>query len=149
MKKRYSNEELIYYRYFYHKTGIEPEHVILVKNFIFFFVNNTEYFRVKQHLNLVRKMFYQKIMLIRAETTLMRLLFSFFPDPYIHDVRVEYNIYSRKKIIDICFLSFEERGIAIGRNGDYIKAVNEIFEKHLIFEESNVPIHIKCSLISI
>lgn len=43
----------------------------------------------------------------------------------------------------VYFLSFEDRGIAVGRRGDYIKAINEIFKKYVIFENAEVPIKIK------
>ena len=89
------------------------------------------------------------VILIRAENNLIKLLFGFFPDPYIHDIKIEINE-KKIKTITICFISFEERGIAIGRSGDYIKAVNEIFEKYIVLEKKEIPFSkIKCELVSL
>ncbi len=149
MKKRYSNKELIYYLYFYQKTKIIPEHLIVLKNYIFFFVKNQDYFKTKLYLNSFRRNLGSKVLIIRAEKTLIRLLFGFFPDPYIHDIKSEINKYTGTINITIYFLSFEERGIAVGRNGEYIKAVNEIFEKYIKFEKEIDSIKIKCELIQL
>jgi hypothetical protein len=144
MKKRYSNNELIYYRYFYNKTNVYPEHIIIIRNFIFFFVKNQDYFKVKLHLGSFRRNLGSKVLIIRAEKTLIRLLFSFFPDLYIHDIVSSINKYTGTINMTIYFISFEERGIAVGRNGEYIKAVNEIFDKYIIFEKEIDAIKIKC-----
>jgi len=144
MKKRYSNDELIYYRYFYQKTNVYPEHIIIIRNFIFFFVKNQDYFKAKLHLGSFRRNLGSKVLIIRAEKTLIRLLFGFFPDLYIHDIVSRINKYTGTINVTIYFISFEERGIAIGRNGEYIKAVNNIFEKYITFEKDIDSIKIKC-----
>ena len=149
IKKRFTNSEIFLYHYFYRKTNIYPENVIIIKNFIFFFVSNKDYFDAKISLNLMRKELKKKILIIRKENNLIKLLFSFFPDPYIHDIKVGWNIYSKKRIINICFLSFEERGIAVGRSGEYIKSINEIFKKYIKLENSNIPIKISCELVQL
>jgi len=151
VKKKYSNVELNLHKYFYQKTNLFPVNVIVINKFIFFFIKNEDYFDVKLYLNSIRKQLEKKVLLIRAEKILIKLLFSFFPDPYIHDIKIEItekNLKKFKKII-ICFLSFEERGIAIGRRGDYIKAVNELFENYVILEKKTNPICIKCELIDL
>lgn len=144
MKKRYSNDEIKYYRYFYHKTNVYPEHIIIIRNFIFFFVKNQDYFKAKIHLGSFRRNFRSKVLIIRAEEILIRLLFGFFPDLYIHDIVSNINKYTGTINITIYFISFEERGIAIGRNGEYIKAVNDIFERYISFEKHIDSIKIKC-----
>lgn len=144
MKKRYSNDELIYYRYFYQKINVYPEHIIIIRNFIFFFVKGSDYFKAKLHLGAFRRNLGSKILIIRAEKTLIRLLFGFFPDLYIHDIVSSINKYTGIINVTIYFISFEERGIAIGRNGEYIKTVNEIFEKYITFEKDINSIKIKC-----
>jgi hypothetical protein len=148
-KKRYSNKEIIYYRYFYQKTNIIPDHLIVLNNFIFFFVKNSDYFKAKYYLNSFRKELGAKIMIIRAEKILINLLFGFFPDPYIHDIIFAINKNTGAINVTMHFLSFEERGIAIGRNGEYIKAINEIFEKFIIYEKSIDSMKIKCELIEL
>ncbi|MFX0009583.1 MAG: hypothetical protein ACFE9R_04660 [Candidatus Hermodarchaeota archaeon] len=88
------------------------------------------------------------MILIRAEETLIRLLFAFFPDPYIHDLRLERNLETERLEINVGFLSFIERGIAVGNNGAYIKAVNSIFQNYVICEENNgFPINVKCEVL--
>ena len=151
IKKKYTNKELNLYQYFHNKTKFIPEYVVVLNQFIFIFVNNAIYFEAKLYLNSIRKQLEKKVVMIRAENTLIKLLFSFFPDPYIHDIIIEINEENGKKFktITIYFLSFEERGIAIGRNGVYIKAVNQIFEKYIIYEKKDIPITLKCKLIKL
>ena len=114
-------------------------------------MKNEDYFKVKLSLRSIRKNLRdKKILIIRAEQILIKLLFSFFPDTYIHDIKLDFNEKNFEKIITLGFLSFEERGIAIGRNGDYIKSVNEIFQKHVEFEDSlhdGFKIKIQCEFI--
>lgn len=148
IKKKFYNKELYLLQYFRQKTKIYPENVIVLRNFIFFFVKNENYFKAKRYLKAIRKQLRSKILIIRAENTLIKLLFSFFPDLYIHDIKldiIEKN--NGRTIINVCFLTYEERGIAIGRNGDYIKAINVIFEKYITSENDRFPILIKCEII--
>ncbi|MFW9952397.1 MAG: hypothetical protein ACFFKA_19945 [Candidatus Thorarchaeota archaeon] len=101
-------------------------------------------------MSYLRKRLAKRVVIIRAEDTLIKLLFAFFPDPYIHDLRIERNLNTGKTEIAVGFLSFIERGIAIGCNGDYIKAINFIFENYVRCEENNgFPILIKCEVINL
>ncbi len=144
VKKKYSNQELILLQYFNKKiNNVFPENVIITENFIFFFVKNQDYFKAKLYLNSFRRNLESKILIIRAEKVLIKLLFGFFPDPYIHDLKLV-NEQNGSKTIIVYFLSFKDRGIAIGRKGKYIKAINEIFEKFVILEDVETPIKIKC-----
>lgn len=150
IKKKYFNQEFYLHQYFHNKTKkIHPESVIIYKNIIFFFVKNEDYFKARLSLRSVRKdLRNKKILVIRAEQTLIKLLFSFFPDTYIHDIELDFNEKNNEKIITVGFLTFEERGIAVGRNGDYIKAVNEIFQKHVNYEvHDDSKIKIQCEFI--
>ncbi len=148
IKKKYSNIEINLLKYFFYKTRIYPENVIVLNQFIFFFVNNKDYFQTKLFLNSMRKQLEKKILIIRAEKKLIKLIFGLFPDPYIHDIKVEnYECDGiNMTTIVLYFITFEERGIAIGRSGDYIKAVNEFFNKFVSFENKNILIRIKCEL---
>lgn len=74
----------------------------------------------------------KKVLLIRAENSITKLILGFFPDIYIHDIKLEIDDRTGDMIMHVYFLSFEERIIAIGRGGTYIKAVNEIFDKYII-----------------
>ena len=149
IKKKYSNTEFNLHQYLYKKSKVHPENIIVLNQFIFFFIKNEDYFKAKLFLNSIRKELQRKILLIRAENSLIKLLFGFFPDPYIHDIKIETNE-KKIKTIKICFISFEERGIAIGRSGDYIKAVNEIFERYIVFEKKEIPFSkIKCELVNL
>ncbi|MFX1308559.1 MAG: hypothetical protein ACFE9M_08410 [Promethearchaeota archaeon] len=145
-KKKFSNFELKLREYFYEKTqGIYPAFVVVIKQFIFFFVKKQDYFSSKVYLDSIRREIgNKKIVIIRIEKNLINVLFSFFPDLNIENIKIEFDNQSGKRIISIYFLFFEDRGIAIGRNGDYIKAVNEIFKNYIIFENRNNPLKVKC-----
>jgi hypothetical protein len=151
IKRKFSNEELLLFHFFHKITEIYPRNVIIIRNIVFFFINNENYFEAKSKLPYLRKRFVQKkVIIIREENTLLKLLFAFFPDPYIHDLRIERNIETDKKEIIVGFLSFIERGIAIGCNGVYIKAINEIFKNYVKCEERNgFSIVIKCEVFNL
>ena len=144
--KKFSNFELKLFRYFYNKTsGIYPELIIIIDKFIFFFVKSEKYFISKNYIDSIRRdLAPKKVLIIRAERILINLIFSLFPDVYIHDVKIEKNNRRDQKEISLYFLVREERGIAIGRNGDYIKAVNKLFKQYVIFENKHAPLIIKC-----
>ncbi|MHA1490133.1 MAG: hypothetical protein ACTSRI_10830 [Promethearchaeota archaeon] len=150
IKKRYFNRELNLLQYFHDKTKkIYPENVIVINDFIFFFVSNEYYFRAKLFLHSMRKQLNKKVLIIRDENILINLLFSFFPDTYIHDIKLRINEQTRLKFILVCFLSYKERGIAIGRSGDYIKAINTILNKYINFKKKVLPLEIKIELINL
>jgi len=153
LKKKYSNRELSLYQYFFQITDISPQNVIVLKKFIFFFVKSGDYFKAKKYLKSLRSKFYnKKILIIRAERLLLTILLSFFPDPYVHDIKLEEDEKTGNKIILIYLLSYEERGIAIGRSGEYIKSINEIFKKYVMFEKFatfekyKIPIQVRVEL---
>ncbi|MFX1568710.1 MAG: hypothetical protein ACFFCV_10125 [Promethearchaeota archaeon] len=144
--RKYKNYELILRDYFYTRTdGIYPDFIVVINQFIFFFVKKENYFNSKKHLDAMRReISKRKILIIRIERILLNLLFSFFPDLNIDTIKIESNSKSGQREISIYFLFQNERGIAIGRNGDYIKAVNEIFKNYVIFENRNTPLQVKC-----
>ena len=144
--KKYKNYELKLRDYFYSRTdGIYPEFIVVINQFIFFFVKKENYFDSKIHLDAIRREISQKkILIISIEKILLNLLFSFFPDLNIDTIKIESNRKSGVREISIYFAFRNERGIAIGRNGDYINAVNEIFKKYVIFENRNTPLQVKC-----
>jgi hypothetical protein len=163
--RKYTNKELLFFRYFYKITKVYAEHIIIIREtfdikddydqraldklpvkFIFFFVKGSDFFKAKYHLGSLRRNLGSKVLIIRAEKKLINLLFGFFPDPYIHDIQFRVNKNTKKIEATIFFLSFEERGIAVGRNGEYIKAVNKIFERFIHFEDKSNSIKIKCEL---
>ncbi|MFW9826233.1 MAG: hypothetical protein ACFFEY_01270 [Candidatus Thorarchaeota archaeon] len=144
--KKYSNYELKLREYFFEKTkGIYPEFIVVIRQFIFFFVKKEDYFGSKVYLDSIRREFSnKKIIIIRNEKVLINMLFSFFPDLNIDTIKIEYDNQSAKREISIYFLFFKDRGIAIGRNGDYIRAVNDIFKKYVIFGDRNSTVKLKC-----
>ncbi len=150
IKKNISKEEILLHNYFHENTNIYPKKVIAKNDFIFYFVNNKDYFKVKGFLNSMREQFpKRKILIIRAESTLLRLLFNFFPDTYIHDITLGLTEDTGKQIINVKFLFYKDRGIAIGRKGEYIKVVNEIFNNYVVSEKPIFPIKIRCDLVDI
>ncbi|MBY8981960.1 MAG: hypothetical protein KGD57_03365 [Candidatus Lokiarchaeota archaeon] len=148
IKKQFSNIEIGLYQYFLNKTGFFPKNIIIYNDFIFFFVENENFFSIYRHLPSIRREIKKKkILIIRDEKSLVKLLFSFFPDIYIHDIKIEKNKASNEIQAIICILSFEERGIAIGKDGKYIKAVNDIFNNYIYLQNGKVSIKIKCNLV--
>ncbi len=151
IKKIFSNEELLLFHFFHESTKSPPQNVIIVKEFVFFFLKNEDYFIAKSKLPYLRKKFqHRKIAIVREEDVLVNLVYGLFPDPYIHTVRIERNIYTGKTNVMVGFLSYEERGIAIGCNGNYIKAVNEIFKRYVIFVNNDrFQVRIKCDVVKV
>ncbi|MHA1932205.1 MAG: hypothetical protein ACW96X_06670 [Promethearchaeota archaeon] len=147
--KKYSNFELKLGKYFYNKTkGICPEFIVVIEKFIFFFVKNESYFISKFYLDSMRREIKtKKILIIRVENVFINLLFSFFPDLYIHDIRIEKDESSGIREISLYFLSYEERGIAIGRKGEYIKSLNVLCQEFLVLENRITPLEIKCKIV--
>jgi hypothetical protein len=145
-KKKYSNSELKLYKYFYSKTkGIKPEFVAEIDRYIFFLVKNEHYFDSKSYLNSMRREIKaKKILIIREERVFINFLFSLFPDLYIHNIFLEINDNSRQREVSLYFLSYKDRGIAIGRGAEYIRCVNKFFSKYITFENNNKPIQIRC-----
>jgi len=144
--KKYSNFELKLGKYFYNKTkGICPEFIIVIEKYIFFFVKKESYFISKFYLDSIRREIKsKKVIIIRVENVFINLLFSFFPDLYIHDIRIEKEESSGVREISLYFLTYKERGIAIGRKGEYIKSLNKLCQKFLVLENRITPLAIKC-----
>lgn len=147
--RKYSNFELKLGKYFYNKTkGICPEFIVVIDKFIFFFVKRESYFISKFYLDSIRREIKpKKVLIIRVENVFINLLFSFFPDLYIHDIRIENDESSGIREISLYFLTYEERGIAIGRKGEYIKSLNELCQKFLVLENKINPLEIKCKTV--
>lgn len=151
IKKKFSNDELLLFHFFHNITQIFPQNIIIVNDFVFFFLKNENYFNAKLKLPYLRKKFqHRKIVIVREEDVLVNLIYGFFPDPYIHTLVIKRNFYSGKTDIMVGFLSYEDRGIAVGCNGDYIKAVNEIFEREVLFvDNKGFQVRIKCDVVKI
>ncbi len=144
--RKYSNFELKLNKYFYNKTnGITPEFIVVINKFIFFFVRKENYFMSKIYLSSIRREITpRKVLIIRAENVFINLLFSFFPDLYIHDIKIENDKPSGEREVALYFLSYKDRGIAIGRQGEYIKCLNELCQRFIILENKITPLEIKC-----
>ena len=147
--RKYSNFELKLGKYFFNKTkGICPEFIIVIEKYIFFFVKKESYFISKFYLDSIRREIKsKKVIIIRVENVFINLLFSFFPDLYIHDIRIEKEESSGVREISLYFLTYKERGIAIGRRGEYIKSLNELCQKFLVLENRITPLEIKCKTV--
>jgi len=147
--KKYTNLQIMLYNYFIKKTyGISPELIIILNNYIFFFVKNENYFSSRTYLPLIRREIKNKsVLIIRTENILINLIFSLFPDLYIHDIKIEMNNKSGKREISIYFLFFKERGLAVGVKGSYVKTINELFKNYIIFENRNKPLEVRCKVI--
>ena len=150
IKKVFSNKEIHLHHFFNQTTKIFAENVIVRNQFIFFFVKNEDYFKAKRFLKKLRTLLTdKKVLIIRSETTLINLLFSFFPDTYIHDINLDVEENTRNRLIRVIFIFYEDRGIAVGRSGDYINVVNNIFENYITLERFENPLKIKCDIIDL
>ena len=90
----------------------------------------------------------RKVLIIRYEKIFINLLFSFFPDLYIHDIRIEHNATSGVREISVYFLTYKDRGIAIGRQGEFIKILNELCKKYVLLENKINPLEITCKTVN-
>ena len=147
--RKYSNFELKLCKYFYRKTkGVVPDFIVVINNFIFFFVKKENYFASKYYLGSIRREISpKKVLIIRIERVFINLVFSFFPDLYIHEVKLENDEISGNRELSVYFLTYEDRGIAIGRRGEYIKCLNELCQKYIVLEHKRIPLEIKCKSI--
>ena len=147
IKKKFFNTELKFFKFFF--TKIVPVFLIIRNPFVFYFVNPRDFFMTKFFLRKLRyKLNGKKISIIRAETTLIRLVFSFFDDVYIHNVK----LIEKKKVtlIDVIFIFDKDRAVAVGVEGGYIKAVNYIFKNYISFDNpfnnfEKDPVEIRCT----
>ncbi|MHA1458838.1 MAG: hypothetical protein ACTSQR_04145 [Promethearchaeota archaeon] len=150
IRKKFLNTELKITQLFFEKTNVFPVSVILADKFVFFFVKLEDYLPAKSHIKKLRFIFKnRKILIIRAETTLIKLIFSFFDDIYIHNVQKSEN--PKRNIIDVLFLSNKDRAVAIGKKGMYIKSVNYLFQNFISFKNQvkksgSIPLELRCSL---
>lgn len=155
IRRKFSNYEIKIFNYFQTKTGgYYPDNVIVLNRFVFFFLSPQFYFSLSNYIHKIRKDFNgKKVLFIRNEKKLINLLFSFFPDTYIHNIEFEWvessnnDLYSVGEIlISIYFLSYEDRGIAVGKKGSYIQTVNQLFRDFISIQNKDIPIRIICSL---
>lgn len=139
VNKYFSNQELMYFNFFHKKVNVYPTNIVFIKDYIFYFVKNEDYFKAKHQIKHLRyKLQDKRIGIIREESTIIKMLFALFPDVYINDIKMRFNDITGDIIMTICVLSYEQRGIAIGSKGSYIKAVNELFNKCIF------PLKVKC-----
>ncbi len=130
-----------------------PVCVIRIKEFIFFFVKSGDYLEVKSFLRKLRYLLAgKKILIIREEPTLIRLIFSFFDDTYIHNVMLIES--PTRDIINVLFLFDKDRAVAVGNGGSYIKAVNYIFRNYITLNYpfnkiESYPLELRCNLTSV
>ena len=153
VKKQFFNTELKLSKFFYEITNNFPECVIRIKEFIFFFVKPGDYFAAKFYIRKLRYLMKsKKFLIIHEEPTLIRLIFSFFEDTYIHNVMLIES--PTGEIIDVLFLFNKDRAVAVGIDGNYIKAVNYIFRNYVTFNYpfkkiKSYPIELRCSLTTV
>jgi hypothetical protein len=83
----------------------------------------------------------KKIIVIRREKTIIKLILAFFPDLYIHNIHFTVDDNTADIIMKVIFLTDLDRLIAIGgKHGTYIKSVNQIFNEYIY------PIKIECEV---
>lgn len=146
LKRKFYNKELYYLSYFFKITRIEPVSIIIKNNYLLFLVKNEDFFNARENLNRLRQRLKNfKVLVIREEPTLLRLIFSFFPDTYIHDIHLERENFSKNIMITLYFIFDMDRGIAVGNNGVYINTINYIFNNSVNFQRNiKYKIKIQC-----
>ena len=157
IKKPLLNDEIKFIQFFYEHTQVLPLNILINNDYIFIFVNNNDYFNAKRNFRKLRykiKLPSKKYLIIRAESTLIRLIFTFFQDTYIHNILFEKKLECKVKKIRILFLFKEDRLIAVGNSGNYIKTINFIFNNYLFVKnhqklERINPVELVCELKSL
>ncbi|MFX1274005.1 MAG: hypothetical protein ACFFBP_02120 [Promethearchaeota archaeon] len=150
-KKKFTNKELLLFQYFKIKTKTFAENIIIINKNIFYFVKKNDYFKAKMYQHSLRMdAKNMKVIVISSEKILIKQIFSFFPDTFIYDIKLELDDKKGYYKIILFFLSYKDRGIAIGNSGEYIGAINYIFQNY-IFLKGNFGkrnfIKIECNLI--
>lgn len=145
-KKKFQNEELRLLSYFFKITHKLPTNIIIQDNFIFFLVKNEDYVIARTYLERIRnRLKHYKVLVIREELTLLRQIFSFFPDTYIHDIELNRDLMTKKMMITLFFIFDLDRGIAVGNNGCYINTINFIFNNAVNYQiNSKFIVKIQC-----
>ncbi len=143
IKKKYYKEHITLHNFFNDKTNLYPVNILIRGGYVFFFVKTTEYFKSKKFLKPMRAKVNNKVIIIRKEKTLIKLILGFFPDTYVHQITLDQDC-TGKIFINLHFIFYEDRGIAIGRRGEYIKLVNEIFKED-IEKEYPYDFEIRCN----
>ena len=148
LKKKYDNSDLLVNKYFKKITGIYPKNIIRLQDFIFFFIEKKMYHIAKNSISQLRRKFKgKKVMIIKQELTLIDQVHSLFPDLKIKDTRIEQDFDHRCLNLILLFNDYKERGIAIGKKGGYIKALNQLVKEFLILENvSGVSVKIYCQM---
>ena len=148
-KKKFQNEELQLFSYFFKITHKIPTSIIIRDKFIFFLVKNEDYIIARAYLERIRnRLKSNKVLVIREEITLLRQIFSFFPDTYIHDIELNRDLMTKKMIITLFFIFDLDRGIAVGNKGCYINTINFIFNNAVNYQlNSKFIIKIQCKKI--
>ncbi|MEJ2251729.1 MAG: hypothetical protein P8Y97_18980 [Candidatus Lokiarchaeota archaeon] len=83
---------------------------------------------------------------MRNEQNFIRMLFSFFPDTYIHDIIFSLDEEKKQLNIELFFLTGEEYGIASGTSGLYVQVVNLIFNRSIKNPNFKFSVNIQCKL---
>jgi len=155
VKKYFSNKELKLLTLFFNTANIFPTNIIVRDQYIFFFVKNEDFFLAKNFIRKLRRLLKNnKILIIREELSLGKLIFSLFQDTYIHDIQLDHTGVSNKKIMRIMFLVDRDKAIAIGNDGNYIKTINFMFEYYIDFKYYDnkfikIPLEIRCEMVKL
>lgn len=149
IERKFTNIELKISKIFYIITRIYFDAVISLPPYLFFFLKPDEYLRAKIFIKKLRNKFDRKIRLIRfrnKEDSLLHLINALFSDVYIHDYSCYFDERKQMDTIVLKFITFEERGIAIGRNGEYIKTINHLLSNHIKYADRTKEVRVKCIL---
>jgi len=133
------NEEIEYMKFFMSKTKIYCQNIIHYKNYIFFFVKPYLFQKANKYLAQLRyALIGKKVLIIKQKRRIIDLIYTFFPNVNIRKLELLIKNNTGDLELLIFIPHFKERGIAVGKAGNYIKIVNEIFEEFIY------PVKISC-----
>ncbi|MHA1764385.1 MAG: hypothetical protein ACTSYC_11625, partial [Promethearchaeota archaeon] len=136
IKRRFTNNEIKLREKFFYLTKIQPDNIISINSYMFFFLEPENYYKAKRFIRTLKREFGKNIRLIRfmnKEDILLILITSLFSEIFINDYGYYFDAKKQMDTIVIETLTLQDRGFAIGKNGEYIKAVNFLLSNHVLY----------------
>lgn len=109
---------------FFNEFKIRPISIIEIKNNLFIFLRNEDYFEAKSHHRKIQHLLHgKKVKFLRHTDSLIRLIFAFFPDHPFPDFQID----RKNHTINFQYSPSE--------NQIEPEVLNELFNNHIIFAD--------------
>ncbi len=147
IKRKFTNKEITLSKKFASYAKVQPDNIIFIEPYIFFFLEPDKYYKTKYFIQTLKKELGKKIRLVKFRNkrdTLLDLITSLFPEIFINDYGYYFDSNNQMDVIVVETLTLQERGIAIGRNGEYIKAINALLTNHALYDYRTKYVQIRC-----